>query len=163
MKPHICHPCNTRSMTKAAPLSTKSLKTKTQSELRGHLGLGQWVGNLVGTVKDATVAIQQKSSAKRWSPENLLPSYLAGDDQSSFKAVLPMTSEIKPRTSWHVHCRVGHSHGMLSLSIQWWMLWGICWIASVIGLRSQDGYQHRIAGTGTFVCGNWIWIGLTEV
>ena len=43
------------SKTKVAQVPTKSLKTKYYSELRGHLGLGQWVSNLVGTIMDATV------------------------------------------------------------------------------------------------------------
>ena len=43
-------------------MSVKSLETETQRlklkvKPRGHLGLGQWVGNLVGAIKDATVAI----------------------------------------------------------------------------------------------------------
>ena len=36
-------------------LSHYSLKIT--SEQRGHLGLGQWVGNLVGAIKDATVVV----------------------------------------------------------------------------------------------------------
>ena len=53
--PQICHPYGTRSKTKAAPISTKSVEINTQSRSRGHLDLCQWVSNLVGTVKDATV------------------------------------------------------------------------------------------------------------
>ena len=65
-------------------MSTKSVGFKTQSEQRGHLDLGQWVCNLVDTIKDATAAVQQISSAKRWSSESVLSSYLVGDHQLSF-------------------------------------------------------------------------------
>ena len=84
MKAQFCHLYSTRSKTKAAPVSTKSAEPETQSEQRDHLGLVQWVGNLVGTGKDGTVALWHISSPKRWSPENVLSSYLAGDHQSSF-------------------------------------------------------------------------------
>ena len=83
-KTQVCHPCGTRSKTKAAPVSTKSVELNTQSKQRKHLGLGQWVSNLIGTIKDATVTSGKISSAKRWSPENVLSSYLAGDHQLSF-------------------------------------------------------------------------------
>ena len=68
----------------ASPVCSKSVETKTQSKQKGHLDLGQWVSNLPGTLKDATVNVQQISSPERWSPENVLSSYLAGDNQSSF-------------------------------------------------------------------------------
>ena len=68
-------------MTKATPLSVQSVETNTQNEQRGHLHLGQRVRNLFGSIKDATV--QQFSSAKRWSLENVLHWHLAGDHQSS--------------------------------------------------------------------------------
>ena len=51
--PQICHPNGTKSKNKAAPVSTSSVEINTQSGSRGHLGLGQWAGNLVGNVKDA--------------------------------------------------------------------------------------------------------------
>ena len=41
----------------AAPESTKSVELNTQSGPRGHLGLGQWVSNLVGTIKNGSVAV----------------------------------------------------------------------------------------------------------
>ena len=66
VKPQINHPYGTRSKTKATPVSVQSVETDTQSEQKGHLGLGQWVGNLLGTIKDATV--WQISRAERWSP-----------------------------------------------------------------------------------------------
>ena len=55
VKPHIRHPYGTRSKTKATPVSVQSVVTDIQSGQRGNLGLGQWVGNLLGTIKDATV------------------------------------------------------------------------------------------------------------
>ena len=73
----------------AALVSAQSVETKTWSKQRGHLDVGQWVCNLVGTSKDATV--WQISSSKRWSPENGLSKYLPGDHQSSFYVVLHMT------------------------------------------------------------------------
>ena len=79
MKPQICHPYGTRSETKATPISVHS--TDIQDEWRGHLGLGQWVRNSFGPIRDA--AGQQLNSAESWSPENVLSSYLAGDHQSS--------------------------------------------------------------------------------
>ena len=39
----------------AAPVFVQSVETDTQSEQKGHLGLGQWVGNLLGIIRDATV------------------------------------------------------------------------------------------------------------
>ena len=77
VKPQICHPYGTRSKTMAAAVSTKSVELNIQSGPVGHLGLGQWVSNLVCNIKDATVAAQQTSSAKRWSAEILFSSYLA--------------------------------------------------------------------------------------
>ena len=81
-KSQTCYQYGTRSKTKAASVSVQSVEADTQCKQRGHLGLGQWVGHFYGSVKDA--AVQQLSSAKRWSPENILSSYLAGDHQSSF-------------------------------------------------------------------------------
>ena len=66
----------------ATPVSVQSVETDSKSEQRGHLGLGQWVRNLPDTIKDVTV--WQISSAERWSPENVLSLYLAGDHWSPF-------------------------------------------------------------------------------
>ena len=43
--PQVCHPYGTRSKTKVAPVSVQS--TDIQDEWRGHLGLGQWVRNVL--------------------------------------------------------------------------------------------------------------------
>ena len=50
---------------------TNALEDHSQSEPRDSLGLDQWVDNLVGANKDATVAIQQIGSAEKWSPEDV--------------------------------------------------------------------------------------------
>ena len=63
VKPQISHPYGTRSKTKAASASTQSDVSYIHFEQRGHSGLGQWVGQFFGSVKEATV--QQLSSAKR--------------------------------------------------------------------------------------------------
>ena len=81
-KPQICHPYGTRSKTKAASASVQSVEADTLCEQRGHSGLGQWVGQFFGSIKEA--AVQQLGSAERWTPENILSSYLTGDHQSSF-------------------------------------------------------------------------------
>ena len=81
-KPQICHPYGTRSKTKAASTSVQSVVPDTHFEQRGHSGLGQWVGQFFGSVKEATV--RQLNSADRWSPDNILSNYLTGDHQSSF-------------------------------------------------------------------------------
>ena len=81
-EPQICHPCGTRSKTKAASASLQSVVPDTHFDQRGHPGLGQWVGHFFGSVKEA--AVQQLSSAKRWSPDNILSTYLTGDHQSCF-------------------------------------------------------------------------------
>ena len=81
-EPQICHPYGTRSKTKAASASVQSVVPDTHFEQRGHSGLGQLVGQFFGSVKEA--AVQQLSSAKRWSPDNILSTYLTGDHQSSF-------------------------------------------------------------------------------
>ena len=82
VKPQICHPYGTRSKTKAASTSVQSVIPDTHFEQRGHSGLGQWVRQFFGYVKEASV--QQLSSAERWSPDNILSTYLTGDHQSSF-------------------------------------------------------------------------------
>ena len=61
--------------------------------MKGAFGSRPVGQNFLGSVKGA--AVQQLNSAKRWSPENVLSSYLAGDHQSSFQVVLHMTLEIK--------------------------------------------------------------------
>ena len=81
-KSQISHHYSTRSKTKAASSSVQSVKAYIQTEQRGHVGLSQWVGQGFGSIKEATA--QQLGSAKRWSPENMLSSYLTGDHQSSF-------------------------------------------------------------------------------
>ena len=48
----------------------------------GHSGLGQWFGQFFGSIKEA--AVQQLGSTERWSPDNMLSSYITGDHQSSF-------------------------------------------------------------------------------
>ena len=55
------------------PLYSQSYLTP----ILGHSGLGQWVGQFLGSVKEA--AVQQLSSAKRWSQINILSTYLTGD------------------------------------------------------------------------------------
>ena len=82
VKPQICHPYGTRSKTKAASASIQSVIPDTYFEQRGHSGLGQWVRQFFGSVKET--AVQQLSSAKGWSPDNILSTYLTGDHQSSF-------------------------------------------------------------------------------
>ena len=81
-KPQISHPYGTRSKTKAASASVQSVVPDTHFEQRGHSGLGQWVGQFFGSVKEA--AVQQLNSADRWSLDNILSNYLTGDHQSSF-------------------------------------------------------------------------------
>ena len=80
--PQICHPYGTRSKTKAASTSVQSDVPDTHFDQRGHSGLGCWVGQFFGSVKEA--AVRQINSADRWSPDNILSSYLTGDHQSSF-------------------------------------------------------------------------------
>ena len=81
-KPQIGHHYGTRSKTKAASASGQSVELDIHYEQRGHSGLGQWVRQFFGSIKEA--AVQQLGSAERLSPENMLSSYLAGDHQSSF-------------------------------------------------------------------------------
>ena len=81
-EPQICHPYGTRSKTKAASASIQSVVPDTHFEQRGHSGLGQWVRQFFGSFKEA--AVQQLSSAERWSLDNILSTYLTGDHQSSF-------------------------------------------------------------------------------
>ena len=135
----VCHPYGTRWKTKAAVVSVQSVETDIQSEQRGHSGLGQWVGNSFGSIKDATA--WQFSSAERWSLENLLCSYLAGDHQPSFYVVLHMTLEIKPLASWLVCCRVVCGHSMPRLGIWGLRLWGNCWFVISLGseVRMENG------------------------
>ena len=80
MKPQICHPYGTRSKTKAASTSVQSDMSDIHFDQRGHSGLGQWVGQFFGSVKEA--AVRQLNSADRWSPDNILSNYLTGDHQS---------------------------------------------------------------------------------
>ena len=54
-QPQICHPYGTRSKTKAPSTSIQSLVPDTHFEQRGHSGLGQWVGQFIGSVKEAAV------------------------------------------------------------------------------------------------------------
>ena len=54
-KPQICHPYGTRSKTKAASTSVRSDVADTHFDQRGHSGLGHWVGQFFGSVKEATV------------------------------------------------------------------------------------------------------------
>ena len=82
IKPQISHQYGTRSKTKAASASIQSGISDTHFEQRGHSGLGQWVRQFFGSVKEATV--RQLSSAERWSVDNILSTYLTGDHQSSF-------------------------------------------------------------------------------
>ena len=81
-KPQICHPYGTRSKTKATSTSLQSDVSDAHFDQRGHSGLGHWVGQFFGSVKEATV--RQINSADRWSPDNILSNYLTGDHQSSF-------------------------------------------------------------------------------
>ena len=81
-KPQISHPYGTRSKTKAASAYVQSVKPNTHYEQKGHSGLGQWVRQIFSSIKEA--AVQQLGSAERWSPDNMLSSYLTGDHLSSF-------------------------------------------------------------------------------
>ena len=54
-EPQICHPYGTRSKTKAASASVQSADSDTHFEHRGHSGLGQWVGQFFGSIKEAVV------------------------------------------------------------------------------------------------------------
>ena len=78
-KPQISHHYDTRSKTKAASASVQSVESDTHYEQRGHSGLGQWVGQFFGSIKEPV--IQQLGSAKSWSPDNMLSSFLTGDHQ----------------------------------------------------------------------------------
>ena len=53
--PQICHPCGTRSKTKATSTSVQSDVPDTHFDQRGHSGLGRWVGQFFGSVKEAAV------------------------------------------------------------------------------------------------------------
>ena len=55
VKPQISHPYGTRSKTKAASASVQSVVPDTHFEQRGHSGLGQWVRQFFGSVKEAAV------------------------------------------------------------------------------------------------------------
>ena len=81
-KPQIGHNYGTWSKTKAASASVQSAEPDVHYEQRGHSGLGQWVGQFFGSVRKA--AVQKLGSAKRWSLDNILFSYLTGHHQSSF-------------------------------------------------------------------------------
>ena len=81
-KPKLSQNYGTRSKTKAASASVQSGEPDTHYEQRGHSGLGQWVGQIFFSIKEA--AVPQLGSAKRWSLDNMLSSYLTGDHQSSF-------------------------------------------------------------------------------
>ena len=67
---------------KAASTSLQSDVSDTHFDQRGHSGLGHWVRQFFGSVKEA--AVQQINSANRWSLDNILSNYLTGDHQSSF-------------------------------------------------------------------------------
>ena len=54
-KHQISHPYGTRSKTKATSASVQSVVADTYFEQRGHSGLGQWVVQFFGSVKDAAV------------------------------------------------------------------------------------------------------------
>ena len=105
-EPQISHPYGTRSETKATSASIQSVDSDTHFKQRGHSGLGQWVGQFFGSVKEA--AAWQLSSPNRWSLENILSTYLTGDHQLSFKDILHMTLEIKLIPSWLVCCKLVH-------------------------------------------------------
>ena len=81
IEPQICHPYGTRSKTKANSTSVQSVVPDIHFEQRGHSGLGQWVRQFFGSIKE--VAVWQLNSFKRWSPD-ILSTYLTGDHQSSF-------------------------------------------------------------------------------
>ena len=81
-KPQIVHHYGIRSKTKAGSASVQSAEADTHYQQREQSGLGQWVAQFFGYIKEA--AVQQLGSAKRWSPENMLSSYLTGQHQSSF-------------------------------------------------------------------------------
>ena len=81
-QPQICHPYGTRSKTKAISASVQSVVPDIHLEQRGHSGLGQWVRQFFGSVKEA--AVQQLSSAETWCPDKILSTFLTGDHQSSF-------------------------------------------------------------------------------
>ena len=51
----ICHLYGTRSKTKAASASVQSVVPDTHFEQRGHSGLGQWVRQFFGSVKEAAI------------------------------------------------------------------------------------------------------------
>ena len=55
IKPQIGHNYGTRSKTKAASASVQSVEPDTHYEQRGHSGLGQWVGQFFGSIKEAVV------------------------------------------------------------------------------------------------------------
>ena len=54
-KPQICHPYGTKSKTKATSTSVQSGISDTHFDQRGHSGLGQWVGQFFGSVKEVAV------------------------------------------------------------------------------------------------------------
>ena len=54
-QPQIHHPYGTRSKTKTASASVQSVVPDTHFEQRGHSGLGKWVGQFFGSVKEAAV------------------------------------------------------------------------------------------------------------
>ena len=55
IKPQISHPYGTRSKTKATSASIQSDVSDTHFDQRGHSGLGQWVRQFFGSVKEAAV------------------------------------------------------------------------------------------------------------
>ena len=73
-KPQISHNYGTRSKTKAASASVQSVEPDIHCQQMGYSGLGHWVRQIFGSIKEA--AVQQLGSAKRWSPDNMLSSYL---------------------------------------------------------------------------------------
>ena len=55
--PKICHLYNTQSKSKEASVSVIPIKTEHLSKSQGGSGYSQLVGSLVGTIKDAVVAV----------------------------------------------------------------------------------------------------------
>ena len=55
VKPQISHNYGIRSKTKATSASVQSVEPDTHLEQRGHSGLGQWVKQIFGSIKEAVV------------------------------------------------------------------------------------------------------------
>ena len=54
-KPQISHNYGTWSKTKSVSASVQSVEPDTHNEQKGHSGLGQWVRQLFGSIKEAAV------------------------------------------------------------------------------------------------------------